>query len=92
MTFQIRYQKKFLKDLASIPKPLRQKIEALVFEKIPMSSNPFSEFTIEKMTGYDGYYKFRQGDYRIGIFYHNNILEFQRVLHRREIYRLFPSD
>ena len=89
--FDIRYKKKFLKDLSSIPKPQRQKIESLVFEEIPQSSDPFSQFKIGKMAGYDGYYKIREGDYRIGIFCEQNTMEFQRVLHRKEIYRLFPS-
>ncbi len=89
--FDIRYKKKFLKDLASIPKPFRQKIESLVFKEIPQSSNPFKQFKINKMAGYEGYYKIRLGNYRIGIYCQNNIFEFQRVLHRKEIYRLFPS-
>jgi mRNA interferase RelE/StbE len=89
--FDIRYKKKFLKDLSSIPKSHRQKIESLVFEEIPQSSDPFKKFKIEKMRGYEGYFKIRRGDYRIGISCQKNILEFQRVLHRKEIYRLFPS-
>lgn len=88
---EVRYKKKFLKDLASIPKSSRQKIESLVFEGIPQSTNPFKQFKIDKMVGYEGYYKIRLGNYRIGIFCQKNILEFQRVLHRKEIYRLFPS-
>lgn len=88
---KIRYKKKFLKDLASIPKSSRKKIESLVFEGIPQSANPFKQYKINKMVGYEGYYKIRLGSYRIGIYYQKNILEFQRVLHRKEIYRLFPS-
>ncbi len=78
--FDVRYKRKFLKDLSSIPKLQRQKIELLVFEKIPKSSDPFNQFKIEKMVGYKGYYKIRQGNYRIGIFCQKNTIEFQRVL------------
>ena len=40
------YKRIFLKDLASLPKRYRLRIERLVFEEIPASDNIFSDFDI----------------------------------------------
>ncbi|MBF0564522.1 MAG: type II toxin-antitoxin system RelE/ParE family toxin [Nitrospirae bacterium] len=86
-----RYRKQFLKDLAMIPLPYKKHVEELVFEILP-SENFESLFSkISKMRGYKGFYKIRLGDYRIGVYITSNTFECVRVLHRKEIYRFFPS-
>ena len=40
--------------------------------------------------GNENYYRFRVGDYRIGIVIEEDTVVFVRCLHRREIYRYFP--
>ncbi|MBF0465522.1 MAG: type II toxin-antitoxin system RelE/ParE family toxin [Nitrospirae bacterium] len=87
---EFRYRKQFLKDLASLPAPYKKQIEYLVFEELPLV-NPESLFSrISKMKGYDGFYKVKKGDFRIGLSVAFDKLEFRRVLHRRDIYRFFP--
>lgn len=53
---------------------------------------PFLAGRTQKLAGYSAHYKIRAGDYRIGLHIDPElkIVEFQRVLHRREIYRKFP--
>lgn len=87
---QIQYQKRFLKDLASIPSKSRTKIESLVFEDSFSDSSSINSKKLEKLKGYNIYYKIRVGDYRIGIKIENEILSFERVLHRKEVYKFFP--
>lgn len=88
---QIVYTKTFLKDLAKvIPVKRRQQIEKFVFEDLPVIESLVHAGNIEKMTGYKNHYKVRFGDYRVGIFKNNNIIELQRVLNRKEIYKFFP--
>ncbi len=36
------------------------------------------------------YYKIRVGDYRIGIKFEHETLTFERILHRKDIYKVFP--
>ncbi|TDG35267.1 type II toxin-antitoxin system RelE/ParE family toxin [Pedobacter changchengzhani] len=86
----INYNKKFLKDLASIPKKDRNKIEFFAFEEISKFSNSSLLLNLEKLTGFNQYYKIRFGNYRIGIKLIDEVLTFERVLHRKEIYKLFP--
>jgi mRNA interferase RelE/StbE len=50
----------------------------------------------KKMQGWSGYYRFRVGDYRVGVKLQEaadleeNEVVFLRCLHRRDIYRKFP--
>ena len=84
---EIKFRKQFLKDLATIPSGQREQIEHLVFEIIPAEKSEQVFKRASKMKGYAGYYKIRVGDYRIGFYVEENTVEFQRVLHRKEIYR-----
>ncbi|WAC05346.1 MAG: type II toxin-antitoxin system RelE/ParE family toxin [Methanoregula sp.] len=86
-----KYKKIFLKDLASLPKRYRSRIERLVFDEIPAPEDIFLDFDIHKMRGYDYYYRIRTGKYRIGckVTTENGII-FYRVKSREEIYRVFP--
>ncbi|MBF0567703.1 MAG: type II toxin-antitoxin system RelE/ParE family toxin [Nitrospirae bacterium] len=85
-----RYRKKFLKDLASLPVSYKRQIENLVFEELPLDDQQSLFTRISKMRGYEGFYKIRIGDYRVGLYIASGKLEFRRVLHRKEIYRFFP--
>jgi mRNA interferase RelE/StbE len=42
------------------------------------------------MKGYDGFYKVRFGNYRLGLVIENEIVAVKTVMHRREIYKFFP--
>lgn len=91
MAWRLRYTKTFYKELAKLPKNSRQQIEAFVFGEA-VQDNPFATGKLEKMTGYDEYYKVRFGVYRLGLRIDTTakIVEFRRVRHRRDIYRKFP--
>ncbi|MFA9215117.1 MAG: type II toxin-antitoxin system RelE/ParE family toxin [Candidatus Methylacidiphilales bacterium] len=45
---------------------------------------------LKKLKGYKFYYRIRLRDYRIGIYFEKDIIEFARFAHRKEIYRFFP--
>lgn len=86
----IKYKKIFLKELSKLPTKSRLKIENIVFHEIMNMQDQDIYKIITKMKSYSGYYKIRVGDYRLGIYIKEKILEFQRILHRKEIYRFFP--
>jgi len=45
---------------------------------------------LKKLKGYKNAFRIKIGDYRIGIFIERNIVEFARVIHRKDIYKIFP--
>jgi len=86
----IGVNKVFLKELSKIPVKERRKVEKLLFEEI----ETFSSFTqipnFKKLKGYRNYYKIRFGDYRAGLKFENKTLYFERILHRKDIYKFYP--
>lgn len=87
---QVSYSKKFLKQLAVIPQETRYKVESFVFVEIVTATSLSSLGKIEKMQGYDGFYKVRFGNYRLGLVIENNAVTVKTIMHRKEIYKFFP--
>lgn len=90
MSLEIRINKKFLKDLAQLPAEQRKKIEVFVFHNARKFEALNDIQGLKKLKGYKHYYRIRFGDYRAGISYRNNILTFERLLHRKDIYKYYP--
>jgi mRNA interferase RelE/StbE len=82
----------FLKDLADLPRRIREEVEEFAFEILPNTDNPYALPQIEKLKGYRDYYKARFGSYRVGlrIIKQSREIKLYRVRHRRDIYRHFP--
>lgn len=91
MIWRVQYTRTFLKEMARLPAIVRNRVEAISFGE-EIKQDPFLGSKVKKLTGYQTYYKIRVGDYRIGLQIDPNTqtVEFQRVLHRRDIYRKFP--
>jgi mRNA interferase RelE/StbE len=85
-----RYRKKFLRDLAKIPSIDRKPIEKFAFEEVPALGAIAESGKIERLKGYKSHYKVRFRSYRVGLKLEDDVVNFERVLHRREIYRFFP--
>jgi len=45
---------------------------------------------IKKLTGYQDFYRIRFGNYRAGLRFDNNTLTFERLIHRKDIYKYYP--
>ncbi len=87
---KVLFKKAFLKDLAVVPSGTRSQIERFLFEEMPRIESIQAAGKIEKMKGYKDFYKTRFGDYRVGMRVEGETVTFERVLHRRDIYRKFP--
>jgi len=46
--------------------------------------------SIKRLSGHRNYYRIRIGQWRIGLKFEDNSVQFVRCLHRREVYRFFP--
>ncbi len=86
------YLPSFIKDLKALRStPYYASIKKFAFEEI-IEISSFAEITnIKKLQGYDSAYWISIGDYRLGIIFDGETLIFERVLHRKEIYRYFPK-
>ena len=45
---------------------------------------------LKKLKGHKNAYRVRLGDYRIGLLLDGNTVTFARLLHRKDIYNIFP--
>lgn len=86
----IQVNKVFLKELAKLPAKERQKVEKLLFEEVENYKSFAQIPNFNKLKGYRNYYKIRFGDYRAGLRFENNTLYFERILHRKDIYKFYP--
>jgi len=88
---QLKFKKQFLKQLAKLPNEIRPKIEEFIFVQLPQCQSLGEIGFIEKMQGYNGYYKARFGSYRVGMkLGEDGTLTMMVVMHRKEMYRFFP--
>ena len=87
---EIVFLDSFNKDiLKTKDKKLKEKIFEVIVEI--ENAQSLSEIrNLRKLTGYKYHYRIRVGDYRIGIYLHNNKIELVRFMHRKDIYTYFP--
>ena len=81
--------RQFVKDVYSMPF-LRKKLNELMF--LVENSDTLKEIqNCKKMKGYKNCYRIRIGNYRIGLEWDGEKIIFKRLLHRKDIYKHFPS-
>lgn len=87
---QVEFLSKFLKDLDSInQKSVRLNIAKLI-EQAEASDGLSDIPNLKKLVGFKSAYRVRIGDYRVGFFYEAKKIIFARVVHRKDIYDVFP--
>lgn len=86
----VTFKKAFLKQLAVLPKDVRERVEAFLFKTLPSIDSLGQSGRIEKMHGYRSCYKVRFGEYRLGLVFEDGSITLKVIMHRREIYRFFP--
>lgn len=86
----VEFLEKFSKDLDKISaRQIKQSIEKLIVQ-IESASTISVIPHIKKLSGFKSAYRIRIGDYRIGVFIENNVVQFARIVHRKDIYKVFP--
>ena len=87
---KIEFLSKFDKDLDKIlDSDLLENI-ANVIEQVENAENITELENVKKMVGSKNAYRIKLGKYRIGFYYENQIIEFARIVHRKDIYQVFP--
>jgi mRNA interferase RelE/StbE len=87
---KVEFLNKFYKDLDKLnSKKLKSEVISVI-DNVERSSALLEVRNIKKLKNSKIAYRIRVGDYRIGIFYEHNIVEFARIVHRKDIYKVFP--
>lgn len=87
---EVVFLKKFSKDLDKINQSKDRKSIAALIQSVKDIQN-FEELAgVKKLTGFEDAFRIRSGNYRIGIFVNGNVIQFARVAHRKDIYKIFP--
>ncbi|HEY2583000.1 MAG TPA: type II toxin-antitoxin system RelE/ParE family toxin [Mucilaginibacter sp.] len=81
---------RFSKDLDKLNQTSIKKDISDIIEQVERAAVLSEIKNIKKLKGHSHAYRIRIGDYRIGLFVENNIVEFVRVAHRKDIYKIFP--
>ena len=84
------FTNKFLQQVSSARfKAIRKKVEKVILEV--EKAETLSEIkNLKKLKGETKYFRIRIGDYRIGLYIENRIVEFATMDHRKDIYKRFP--
>lgn len=81
---------RFYKDLDKIrDKHIKERLLKII-EEVESASRIYEIKNIKKLAGDKISYRIRLADYGIGIYYENNTIEFVRIVHRKDIYKVFP--
>ncbi|PWK28312.1 mRNA-degrading endonuclease RelE of RelBE toxin-antitoxin system [Arcicella aurantiaca] len=87
---KVDFLAKFDKDVDNIlDKSILEDI-ADVIETVELAENITELKNIKKLVGFKNAYRIKIGKYRIGFFFENQTVEFARVVHRKDIYKIFP--
>jgi mRNA interferase RelE/StbE len=87
---KIEFTISFVKDLNVIKdKSLLSRVKQIITQ-IEQSDSLQSILNVKYLVDSKYYYRIRVGDFRIGIKVENDIVNFIRFLHRKDIYKRFP--
>ncbi len=87
---KVKFESSFEKDLKLIKDAkLLQKLKSVIIE-CKNSDKLLDIKNLQKLKGYNTFYRIRIGNYRLGIEVEKNTLIFTRFLHRKDIYKFFP--
>jgi len=87
---KVEFLHKFNKDLEKLEID-HVRNAALKAIRLVEKAKHFSEIpNCKKLKGHKSAYRIKIGDYRIGLFIKGNVAELARIIHRKDIYNIFP--
>lgn len=80
----------FKKDVLKITNVKLKEQVKLVILAIEVAESIKELTNLKKIKGYSTAYRIRIGDYRLGCYYDNEVVEMARLVKRNDIYKVFP--
>ncbi|MBK6523186.1 MAG: type II toxin-antitoxin system RelE/ParE family toxin [Bacteroidia bacterium] len=87
---QVEFLSKFSKDLDHISQKSVKSNIAKLIRLVESADNLNNIPNLKKLVGHRSAYRVRIGDYRVGFFFESHKVIFARVVHRKDIYKVFP--
>jgi len=87
---EVLFLRSFLTDIKKLnDKKLTTKIKEFIVE-LENAESIEGIHNIKKLKGYSTAFRWRTGDYRLGFYKDENIIELARFVKRNDIYKIFP--
>lgn len=87
---QVEFLSKFSKDIDHISQKSVKANVARLIRLVESESDLNNIPNLKKLVGHKSAYRVRIGDYRVGFFYEGRKVIFARIVHRKDIYKVFP--
>jgi mRNA interferase RelE/StbE len=87
---KVEFRDIFAKDLKDIKDKGLLKRAAELIETVEQAASLAEIPNLKKLKGGGNYFRFRVGDYRVGIALKNDTVIFVRFLNRKDVYKYFP--
>ncbi|MBC8052553.1 MAG: type II toxin-antitoxin system RelE/ParE family toxin [Sphingobacteriaceae bacterium] len=87
---RVEFLNKFSKDIDKInSKSVKANLIKLI-DQVESSETLESVTNLKKLVGHKSSYRARIANYRVGFFYDGTTIIFARIVHRKDIYKVFP--
>lgn len=87
---QVEFLSKFSKDIDHISvKSVKSNLSKII-QQLEKEDDLTNVPNLKKLAGHKSAYRIRIGNYRVGFFYENDKIIFARIIHRKDIYKVFP--
>ena len=86
----VEFLERFGKDLDRISSKSTKQSVAKIIAQVEAAQKLSDIAQLKKLQGHKSAYRIRIGDYRIGFFFEKDLVLFARVVHRKDIYQVFP--
>jgi mRNA interferase RelE/StbE len=87
---RVEFLSKFSRDIDRIRIQSVKKAVSDVIQRVERAGHFREVPNTKKLLGHKSAYRIRIGDYRIGVFVDHDLVQFARVVHRKDIYGVFP--
>lgn len=81
----------FLRDLDKIKENRMKDRVVEIIQHVETADVSGDIRNLKKLRGHSIAYRIKVGSYRIGVFIENDIVQFARFIHRKDIYKKFPG-
>ena len=86
----VAFLDKFNKDVDKLKDSKAKDALVKAISKVEQATSLHEIPNLKKLKGEKIAYRIRIGEYRIGLYIENNVVEFVRIVHRKDIYKVFP--